>query len=68
MFKQETISVGDWWLVLFLMLIPLLNVVLLFRFLQSPNTNQNLKNALVAFAIPVLIIGYVYVLTGLLWG
>jgi hypothetical protein len=36
--------------------------------LQSEETNQNLKNALVAFAIPVLIIGYVYVLTGLLWG
>jgi hypothetical protein len=68
MFKQETISVGDWWLALFLMLIPVLNVALLVRFLQSEETNQNLKNALVAFAIPVLIIGYVYVLTGLLWG
>lgn len=68
MFKRDVISVGDWYLVVLLMLVPILNIVLLVRLLSDNETNASLKNALVAFAIPVLLVLYIYVGTGLLFG
>jgi hypothetical protein len=55
MFTREQMSVGDWIVFYFLMVVPLVNILIWLVLLFSSGTNRSLKNLLIAQIVMVII-------------
>ena len=65
MFSKRELGVVDWWIFFILMVIPIVNIVVFFLLLLSDGTNKCLKNYLLALILPVIILFFLAVFTGL---
>ena len=56
MFSNKEMSVVDWWIFALLMLIPFLNIIIMFLIVLSPTINKSLKNYILAIFLPFVIV------------
>lgn len=56
MFNRKDLTVIDWWIFFFVMVIPFVNLIVILVLLVSEGTNKTLKNYLLASILPVIII------------
>ncbi len=64
MFSNKDMSVIDWWIFAILMLIPFLNIIIMFVIVLSPTVNSSLKNYILAIFLPFVIIFVLLFFTG----
>ncbi len=64
MFSNKEMSVVDWWIFAILMIIPFLNIIIMFLIVLSPTTNNSLKNYVLAMFLPFVIIFVILFFTG----
>ncbi|KFZ27392.1 MAG: hypothetical protein KQ78_00304 [Candidatus Izimaplasma bacterium HR2] len=64
MFSNKDMSVIDWWIFAILMLIPFLNIIIMFVIVLSPTSNKSLKNYILALFLPFVIVFVFLFFTG----
>lgn len=61
--NQESLSVGDWMVVLFLISIPILNIIILFVWALSSDTNvtkSNFAKAVLMWFLVIIVLWFLF--------
>lgn len=53
--NEKVLTVKDWIVIQIIMMIPIVNIIMWIKWLVSSNTNQNLKNFLIASLVMIIL-------------
>ncbi|MCQ8213534.1 hypothetical protein NON08_13585 [Cetobacterium somerae] len=53
--NEKVLTVKDWIIIQIIMMIPIVNIIMWIKWLVSNNTNQNLKNFLIASLVMIIL-------------
>lgn len=53
--NEKVLTVKDWIIIQIIMMIPIVNIIMWIKWLVSSNTNQNLKNFLIASLVMIIL-------------